>query len=287
MSLQSKSSKKVDKQMEENIAQFCGVTNASVKDARKFLDKYKRLEIAVDAYFNGPPAAATPTSSSAPSTAKLNTLFDQYKDPDEADTIKVDGTLRWCEDLGIEADDVVTLALALELGSKELGTWAKKNWVDGWKRLGADSLEGMKPVLRTLSNKLASDADYFHRVYNQAFELAKAEGQRSLTIDSAQAFWEMLLPFGLRGGALSHVSSAVDGEDVDMDSTEEGFQEKHVKWWFDFLNQRGKGVTKDTWQMLYEFIRSIDSKFTKYDMEAAWPSTIDDFVEYAKTRAAQ
>lgn len=57
-------------------------------------------------------------------------------DPDEADTIKVDGTLRWCEDLGIEADDVVTLALALELGSKELGTWAKKNWVDGWKRLG-------------------------------------------------------------------------------------------------------------------------------------------------------
>lgn len=72
----------------------------------------------------------------------------------------------------------------------------------------------------------------------------------SVAIDSAQAFWEMLLPFGLRGGALSHVSSAVDGEDVDMDSTEEGFQEKHVKWWFDFLNQRGKGVTKDTWQMV-------------------------------------
>lgn len=59
----------------------------------------------------------------------------------------------------------------------------------------------------------------------------------------------------------------------------------------------------------FDFVRSIDSKFEKYDMEgmyfnslprtpppriplthfpspAAWPSTIDDFVEYAKGRIA-
>ena len=54
-----------------------------------------------------------------------------------------------------------------------------------------------------------------------------------------------------------------------------------------------------------DFMRTIDSKFEKYDLEgelrnaatrlnltpeisiAAWPSTIDDFVEYARARLAK
>jgi DCN1-like protein 1/2 len=143
----------------------------------------------------------------------------------------------------------------------------------------------MKPVLKTLSDKLASDSSYFHKVYNHTFDLARNEGQRSLTLESAQAFWEMLLPYGLKGGALSYIRSAKTGEDVDMDSDDSGFQEEYVQWWLDFLNERGgKGVTKDTWQMLFEFIRTTDSRFSNYDMEAAWPSTIDDFVDYARKR---
>ncbi|KAJ6578671.1 hypothetical protein DFH09DRAFT_1310653 [Mycena vulgaris] len=34
----------------------------------------------------------------------------------------------------------------------------------------------------------------------------------------------------------------------------------------------------------HDFIRTIDARFATYDMEAAWPSTIDDFVEWAKER---
>lgn len=48
------------------------------RDARKFIDKYKRLEIAIDAYYNEP-MMSRQTQPSAPSTSKLNQVFDQYK----------------------------------------------------------------------------------------------------------------------------------------------------------------------------------------------------------------
>jgi DCN1-like protein 1/2 len=54
-----------------------------VKDARKFLEKHKRLDYAIDAYYNDPLAIAATARRqadiSAPSTSKLNTLFDKYK----------------------------------------------------------------------------------------------------------------------------------------------------------------------------------------------------------------
>jgi DCN1-like protein 1/2 len=54
-----------------------------VKDARKFLEKHKRVDYAIDAYYNDPAALAATArrqaDTSAPSTSKLNTLFDKYK----------------------------------------------------------------------------------------------------------------------------------------------------------------------------------------------------------------
>ncbi|KAG5637704.1 hypothetical protein H0H81_003560 [Sphagnurus paluster] len=76
------------------------------------------------------------------------------------------------------------------------------------------------------------------------------------------------------------------GEDGDVSMEhEDGWKPEYVQWWFDFLNEKGgRGVSKDTWIMFLDFVRSINAQFSNYDMEAAWPSTIDDFVEYAKAR---
>lgn len=71
-----------------------------------------------------------------------------------------------------------------------------------------------------------------------------------LAIESAQAFWALLLPHGLEGGALSHKHSTDDDDDDDMGS-EEGWKEEYVQWWFEFLTAKGgKGVSKDTWIMV-------------------------------------
>jgi len=62
-----------------------------------------------------------------------------------------------------------------------------------------------------------------------------------------------------------------------------GWTDEHTQWWFQFLTEKGgKGVSKDTWMMLFDFIRSIDSQFLTHDAEAAWPSAIDDFVAWAR-----
>ena len=73
----------------------------------------------------------------------------------------------------------------------------------------------------------------------------------------AQGFWGLLIPHGLQGGALSHLARPPmsDDEDDDDDAMmgvdEVGWREEYTDWWFEFLTEKGgKGVSKDTWQMV-------------------------------------
>jgi len=172
----------VDKKMEENIVQFCGVTGASTKDAKKFLDRHKRLEVAIDAYYNDSMAvsatARAQASVTTPSTSKLNSLFDKYKD--SSGDILADGTINFCQDLGVHPEDVVLLAVAFELKSPRIGQWTKQGWTDGWKSLRCDSISAMKEALPRLRTKLASEPEYFQKVYIHTFNFARSDGQRSL-----------------------------------------------------------------------------------------------------------
>jgi DCN1-like protein 1/2 len=140
--------------------------------------------------------------------------------------------------------------------------------VDGITRV--DSVAGMKAALPRLKMKLGSDPAYFQLVYNHTFDFARSPGQRSLgritafcshfllvtgmllATDVAQAFWGLLLPHGLQGGALSRRHSTDEDDDVDMtEEEEEGWQDEHTQWWFEFLNTKGgKGISKDTWVMV-------------------------------------
>ncbi|KAF8737860.1 Defective in cullin neddylation protein, partial [Rhizoctonia solani] len=297
---------------------------ASKEQALSALKKHNyRLDAAVDAYYQ----ALTDAPPAQVSTQKLGALFDKYKDPDSAN-IGINGTIQWCEDLGVDPEDVSLLAVACELKSPTVGEWTKNGFIDDdpEKRNGpillggtemtctpppfrgrdedpasyfspekprricvrrddpclylfcpqrrCDTIDQMKTTIATLRTKLGNDPDYFSRVYTYTFNFAKTEGARSIPIESAIAFWNLLLSVGLSGSALP----------------KNGWTDEHTEWWFEFLKERGgKGVSKDTWAMLPEFIKVIDGKFENHDLEAAWPSTIDDFVEWAKekTQAGQ
>ncbi|KAI0032114.1 defective in Cullin neddylation protein 1 [Vararia minispora EC-137] len=250
---------------------------SSLRDAQRYIQKHKRLDAAIDAYYND---QATRKQDAGPSTTRINQLFDSYKDPD-VDQIKVDGTIRLCEDLGSDPEDVALLALAYELKSPTPAEWDRKGWVDGWRALGADTLEGMRSAVNKLRGRTASDPVYFSKVYNHTFDYVRTPGARSLGLDTAIPFWTLLIPHGLSDGAIAH--RPTDGDE--SMGVEEGWQNEYTDWWFEFLNARGsKGVSKDTWSMFLEFIRSIDRGFANYDEEAAWPSTIDDFVAFARER---
>jgi hypothetical protein len=108
----------------------------------------------------------------------------------------------------------------------------------------------MKSAIPRLRKKLGADSEYFRRVYTYTFEFARSEGQRSLGIDIALAFWGLLLPHGLKGGALRPQDYGGD----DPMKPDGGWTEEHTQLWYDFLNEKNiKGISKDTWAMARSF----------------------------------
>ncbi|KAG8876548.1 Scaffold-type E3 ligase [Tulasnella sp. 332] len=248
------------------IAQFQAVTGASHSDSVKFLKKHNyRVDVAVDQFFSSShgEGVASQNSQGSSMEKRLNETFDKYKDsPDE---IGIDGTIKLAQDLQVELEDVVMLALANELGSTGVGEWPKQGWIAG---MNCDSVPALKAQIPNLRQKLSTDPDYFRRVY--------------APLESAIPFWSLLLPVGLSGGALSHLEI-----ESTSDAPEGGWREEHTQWWFDYLQQKNvKGVSKDTWSMFLDFVRTVDDKFEKHDTEGSWPSQIDDFAAYAKEKAA-
>lgn len=70
-------------------------------------------------------------------------------------------------------------------------------------------------------------------------------------MDMALGFWGILIPHGLRGGALSHIPSQDGDGDDTMTGSDEGWQDEHTQWWFEYLTEKGqKGVSKDVWHMV-------------------------------------
>lgn len=166
--------------------------------------------------------------------------------------------MEWCEDLGVNPEDVVLLPIAYELKSPSVGSFPRKPWIDGWKSLGCDSIPSMQAAIPKLRYKLANDRSYFTSVYNYTFDFAKTGEQRSIGVDTAIAFWGLLIPHGLTGTSLAHIPSGEqdDGADAPMD-TEEGWKPEFTDWWFEFLTTKGgKGVSKDTWTMVCTILSS-------------------------------
>ncbi|KAH9966382.1 hypothetical protein BGW80DRAFT_736621 [Lactifluus volemus] len=111
-----------------DIREFVKLTGATVREAKRYLDKHRHLDSAMEAYMNG-------RENMTPAPGQLEKVFNQYKDRDDED-ITVDGTLNLCSDLGLDPEDVVLLAVAYELQSPRVGRWKKSGWVQGWRGLG-------------------------------------------------------------------------------------------------------------------------------------------------------
>ncbi|GAA5987880.1 hypothetical protein JCM11641_003519 [Rhodosporidiobolus odoratus] len=229
----------------ESINQFVQVTGASSADASRFLKAAGwRLDRAMDTYFS----VTSKASAQVPSASvlkNLDTLWAQYRDASTPDEIAMEGTMRYCEDIGVDPEEPVMLALAWFTKAPTMGRFSKKPWMDAWQAAVCDNVEKQRQHVVQLRSQLA-DADVFRRVYNYAFDYVKADGQKSMQFEIAQALWSVLVP-------LDPASS---------------FPPEHLMWWCDFLQQQGaKAVSKDTWNLFLDFVRTIDSSFVRYDEE--------------------
>ncbi|KAF3910783.1 hypothetical protein ABW20_dc0101661 [Dactylellina cionopaga] len=164
--------------------------------------------------------------------------------------------MAYFEALGLQLDDPTVLALSKALKSPTMGEFTRKDFVDGWSQLGVDTLENMQEKLRELRNQLNTDDEFFKEVYLWTFNWARPEGQKSLALDNAIEWWKLLLSNRFPG---------------------------HIDRWIDYLNTKWKkSISKDTWNMLYDFVgfASKDPTLASYDDMGSWPSVIDGYVEY-------
>lgn len=115
--------------------------------------------------------------------------------------------------------------------------------------------------------KMSKDVALFRRIYRHAFLASKESSQKSLPLENAIVYWNLL--FSSPGRLW--VSESVDW----------------LRLWIEFLQKNwNKTVNKDMWNQLFEFyLKSLeDEKLTFWSEDGAWPGVIDDFVAYVKPK---
>ncbi|KAJ9113641.1 hypothetical protein QFC22_005949 [Naganishia vaughanmartiniae] len=141
----------------------------------------------------------------------------------------------------------------------------------------------MKSQLPALRKRLVTDPEYFKKVYAHTFTLSLRPGARTLELEPALSYWQAFIPPALASNpsALSSTSSKSSPS-----TGPPAFSKSDLDLWCEFMKEKGKAVSKDTWLLFIDFLRGVDKDFKEHDEEAAWPSTIDAFVEYAREKKA-
>lgn len=199
----------------------------------------------------------------------LEIAFAKYRAKDavegEEDQTDIDGMLRLCADIGVDAEDPVMVALSWAMKAKQLGCFTLQEFTTGMTQLDASTVEELKQprIMDELRGVLHPGHEKFKEVYFFAYDWACEEHQKSMSKETAVGLWPLLL--GQLGfDLLPQFVSFVGG-------------------------YPGKGVTKDVWMQTLHFVRAYKASgnsLSGHDIDnGAWPVLIDDFVEH-QTAAA-
>lgn len=193
------------------------------------------------------------------SLKKCETWFNKYAEKGgKAQIIGPEGIEQFCDELGVDPDDIVMLVVAWKLSAENMGFFKLTEWQSGMHCLGCDNMQKLKAKLDSLRAHL-KDNTHFKKIYRYAFDFCRDKDQRSLDIETGKAMLSLLL---------------------------------HDFWpqldvFLEYLRQtKYKVINRDQWNSILEFIRTVDTSFKNYDVEGAWPVMLDEFVEYVKNKDA-
>ncbi|KXJ73595.1 hypothetical protein RP20_CCG015455 [Aedes albopictus] len=158
------------------------------------------------------------------------TWFHEYTTPDDPDTLGPDGMEKFCEDIGVEPENVAMLVLAYKMGARQMGFFTQCEWLKGLTDLQCDTAGKVQCKL----------AERPERVQNHLQICDK--DQRSMDIETAKAMLQLLL----------------------------GKHWPLYAQFAQFLEQsKYKVINKDQWCNILEFSRTISNDLTNYDVDGA------------------
>ncbi|XP_067132896.1 DCN1-like protein 4 isoform X2 [Centruroides vittatus] len=190
------------------------------------------------------------------STKRCMALFQEYASADDPETVGPEGMEKFCEDIGVEPENIVMLVLAWKMDAKQMGFFSASEWLKGLSNLQCDTvqkIQGKLDYLRSLLNEPVT----FKNIYRYAYDFARDKDQRSLDIETARAMLQLLL-----------------GKHWPLYSSFHQFLEQ----------SKYKVINKDQWCNVLEFSRTINSDLSNYDEDGAWPVLLDEFVEWLKAK---
>ncbi|RLN73847.1 hypothetical protein BBJ28_00019631, partial [Nothophytophthora sp. Chile5] len=169
-----------------------------------------------------------------------------------------DGILKFCEDIGVDPQDIVVLVIAWKMEAAYMCAFTRKEWMAGMEAMDCDSAAKITAKIPQLREAIANEGE-FKKFYSFCFGFSKEPGQKSLSVDIATAMWELLL-------SARFVKLTAD--------------------WLAFLEAKKpvKGVTRDTWDLLLDFFVKVRESYDNYDENEAWPVLIDDYMTWIETK---
>lgn len=98
--------------------------------------------------------------------------FREYTTPDDPDTLGPDGMEKFCEDIGVEPENVVMLVLAYRMQARQMGFFTQEEWLRGLGEMQCDSIQKLQIRLDYL-RCLLNDQNVFKAIYRYAYDFAR------------------------------------------------------------------------------------------------------------------
>lgn len=98
--------------------------------------------------------------------------FSEYTTAAEPETLGPESMERFCEDIGVEPENVAMLVLAYKMGARQMGYFTQTEWMKGMTELQCDSAAKMPAKLDAMRAGL-SDYTAFKGVYRYAYDFAR------------------------------------------------------------------------------------------------------------------